>query len=189
MKPHKLFLIVVCLVAVGGLFGWYRSELSKSSSSVQRVLWGSPEGLQDLRVDREVIAGLSEEERALLALFTYDYGTTCQWDDKAPEDQSGLKCVLNDALGLGYQCSAAQLALLAKYFDRTFAFDSCPTTSWTSTNQRGLEELSFERLGDHRYSVYYRYFSKYRDSLDTVTGGRNYELVNGKFETFNNAAG
>jgi hypothetical protein len=57
---------------------------------------------------------LSEGLRALLAMYALQDGGGC--DSNSDPSEDGLHCVLTTALGVGPQCSAAQLRLVRDWF-------------------------------------------------------------------------
>jgi len=108
---------------------------------------------QNLTINSRV-KNLKPELQALLSSYGYAYGNECYWDGDPAEDRSNLKCALNTALGLGYQCSGDQIALLEKYFDPEDLITSygdssdflshCGTMPAGSTRQSALAHLSLE---------------------------------------------
>ena len=79
-------------------------------------------------------------------------GNGCEWDGKADENRSNLKCKILWSLDLGYQCSNNHLGFLEYWFrnDKTIlkALENCPTIPDGATVQDTFDEISIETNGN-----------------------------------------
>ncbi len=65
-------------------------------------------------VDLHLLAPLTPQLRAVLAVYAFSANTGCE----GPEEGEPMRCALTTALGLGEQCSSAQLELIRRWFKR-----------------------------------------------------------------------
>ena len=109
-----------------------------------------------LKIDTEFINKAPENIKALLALYGYSFGNECDWDGKYTDQRDNLKCTLNTALGVGYQCSSTQFALLDKYFSAD-EIAGCSTEPWGSTLQSSLIEINITQNDKETFTVLYKF--------------------------------
>lgn len=67
-------------------------------------------------LNENYIKTISEPEKAALAYVVTFIGNSCEWDGKADEYRSNLKCKILWTLNLGYQCSNNHLGFLKYWF-------------------------------------------------------------------------
>lgn len=115
------------------------------------------EKISVLQIDKNFINRAPENVNALLALYGYGYSNGCGWEGNPNQDRSNLKCSLNTALNLGYQCSDKQITLLQKYFhNEMVSKNSCPTTPSTATIQNILNEITLTQINKNIFMVQYK---------------------------------
>jgi hypothetical protein len=111
----------------------------------------------------EKIAPLTEAMRALLAVYALENGGGCESET---EQDKGLHCELTAALGIGPQCSQAQIHLVRAWFNEIPAMgvhdpaqyakvqvpgaleDVCYASSNTDDFQRQWDRIRVKRHGD-----------------------------------------
>lgn len=133
--------------------------LSAQNDSI-KVLWTASEWdpvsrtyFDNIELNKNYFESINDAEKAIVGLFAFMHGNECMWDSgfRKP-DRSNLKCILNSALSLGYQCSDIQMSFLKNWFrDDTVTmnkFKKCPTISLTSTIQDMIDEMYLTRLKD-----------------------------------------
>jgi hypothetical protein len=95
---------------------------------------------------------MTEPEKAALAYIATFIGNECEWDGKANENRSNLRCKILWALDLGYQCSYEHLSFLRLWFrnnkDILNELENCPTTPDGATVQNTFDEINLEIEGD-----------------------------------------
>lgn len=205
--PKKYLIGVGIVLIITGGYYFYQSRYQSvpaltsgvSNQDKSVVIIQEKFGADGFLVNQSAIDSLSEETRALLAWYSYWYPTACEWDGEYSDKRDNLKCVLNDSLKVGYQCSDTQLALLTKYpmegdpeyNDPSHIREHCQTTPGTATVQSGLEKLSLTILGEHSYTVYIESSAmNFREGQFSETKKwENWQFINGQFQGFNNEPG
>jgi hypothetical protein len=108
--------------------------------------------VNSLMVDYDYIKTITEPEKAALAYVSMFYGNECEWDGEPNENRTNLKCKIPWALGLRYQCSFEQKALLKYWFRKNKQIlkelESCPTIPNTATIQSFIHEIDIETSSD-----------------------------------------
>lgn len=108
--------------------------------------------INSIELNQEYIHTISEPEKAVLAYIATSIGNECEWDGKANEYRSNLKCKILWALNLGYQCSNTHLDFLRFWFRNDSKImdelTSCPTTPDGSTIQDTFDEINIEILNN-----------------------------------------
>lgn len=103
-------------------------------------------------LDEEYIKTISEPEKAALAYAATFIGNECEWDGKANDSRSNLKCKILSALDLGYQCSHSHLDFLRFWFrsngDILKELENCPTTPDGATVQDTFDEINLAVNGN-----------------------------------------
>lgn len=124
-----------------------------------KFLWREMQYLEDLEGDfnvivlnEEYIKNISEPEKAALSYIATFVENECEWDGKADENRSNLKCKILWALDLGYQCSYEHLSFLRFWFrnnkDILNELKNCPTTPDGATVQDTFDEINVEIQGN-----------------------------------------
>lgn len=104
--------------------------------------------MNSFAIDSTFFQTINERDKACLGYVVTFVGNECWWDgDSATEARDNLKCVLLDALQLGYQCSDSHLGFLRKWFQSdprvSKELEDCPTIPYTSTIQNTFSEIEF----------------------------------------------
>lgn len=101
--------------------------------------------------DQQYLANISDPERAALGYAATFIGNGCEWDGKANENRSNLKCEILWALKLGHQCSHQHLDYLRYWFRNKPTIlkelENCPTTPEGATVQDTFDEINVEVKG------------------------------------------
>ncbi len=124
-----------------------------------RFLWRNIQYDEELQIDvstiilnENYIKTISDPEKAAIAYVATFIGNGCEWDGKANEYRSNLKCKILWSLDLGYQCSNNHLGFLEYWFrnDKTIlkALENCPTIPDGATVQDTFDEISIETNGN-----------------------------------------
>lgn len=99
---------------------------------------------------------LTAPERAALGFVVTFVGSDCDWDGRANDDYSNLKCKTLDALKLGYQCSDQHLGFLRQWFRNDSKsieeLKNCPTVPYTATSQSTFDYINW-KVKDNLISV------------------------------------
>ncbi len=123
-----------------------------------RVLWRETKYSEEYKtdintivLDENYLSTISEPEKAVLGLASTFIGNECEWDGKADENRSNLKCKVLWALNLGYQCSPSHLDFLRKWFrgDKEIieSLEACPTMPDGATIQDTFDEINMDVKG------------------------------------------
>ena len=137
-------------------------EPTESEASVNdkaRFLWREQVYDTDLRdsvsmivIDQTLADKLTDAERAALGYVVTFIGSECDWDGKANEEFSNLKCKALSALELGYQCSDQHLSFLQNWFrndqDVLKRLAACPRVPYTASNQQTFDEVYLTTQSD-----------------------------------------
>ena len=118
-----------------------------------KFLWREEEdGISYIKLNEEYIKQISEPEKAVLAYVATNIGNECEWDGKANENRSNLKCKILWSLDLGYQCSYTHLDFLRFWFRNNKGIlkelENCPTTPDGATVQDTFDEINLEIEGN-----------------------------------------
>ena len=102
---------------------------------------------------------MSDPERAALGYVATFIGSNCNWDGEANPDYSNLKCMILDALNLGYQCSDKHKSFLRKWFrnDKSSLkeLETCPVIPYAATSQNTFHEIKLTVNGN-KINVWYK---------------------------------
>lgn len=105
-----------------------------------------------IMLNKAFIKNISDPEKAVLAYAATFVGNDCEWNGKADENRSNLKCKILAALNLGYQCSFQHLDFLRHWFrsnkEMLKALENCPTTPNGATVQDTFDEINLEVKGN-----------------------------------------
>jgi len=106
----------------------------------------------DLIIDADFVRRLHPALKASIAYTTFDLCTECEWGEKHERGtREGLECSMNDALGLGYQCSDFHLTFLRSWFRTDSSainkFESCPTIPNGATVLSSAQYVTVEAKG------------------------------------------
>ena len=108
--------------------------------------------INTIELNQKYIKTMTEPEKAALAYIATFIGNECEWDGKANENRSNLRCKILWALDLGYQCSYEHLSFLRLWFrnnkDILNELENCPTTPDGATVQNTFDEINLEIEGD-----------------------------------------
>jgi hypothetical protein len=103
-------------------------------------------------INEEFCRTISEPERAALGYVATFVGNECNWDGKAKDDLSNLKCKIISALNLGYQCSERHLGFLRNWFRNDNGalekLKECPQVPYTATIQDTFDQINLNTIGD-----------------------------------------
>lgn len=143
-----------------------RLEPLKLSDKKVKFLWRENRYVEEwktevssIALNQKYINTISEPEKAALAYVGFFIGNECEWDGKANENRSNLKCKIPWALGLGYQCSNEQLDFLRFWFrnNKTILneLENCPTTPDGATIQDTFDEINIE-VKNNRITVFFK---------------------------------
>jgi hypothetical protein len=135
------------------------TEVHASTRNKTRFLWREQVYDTDLQdsvstivINQKLAEGLSDAERAALGYVATFIGSECDWDGKANEEFSNLKCKTLSALRLGYQCSSQHLGFLRNWFrnDQKVLgrLVSCPVTPFTASSQQTFRAIYLTTQGD-----------------------------------------
>ena len=131
-----------------------------------KILWRETHFDEELKADisaiklnESYINTISEPEKAALGYVATFIGNECEWDGKANESRSNLKCKILSALNLGYQCSYHHLDFLRFWFRNNKEIlkelESCPTTPDGATIQDTFDEIEIEVQGN-KITVFFK---------------------------------
>lgn len=143
-----------------------RLKTLKLTNKKVKFLWREMRYVEDLdsefnviTLDEEYIKTISEPEKAALAYLATSIGNECEWDGKANENRSNLKCKILWALDLGYQCSPKHLDFLRFWFrnneDILKELENCPTTPDGATVQDTFDEIDLE-IKDNKITTFFK---------------------------------
>ncbi|OIQ36777.1 MAG: hypothetical protein BM555_02060 [Crocinitomix sp. MedPE-SWsnd] len=123
--------------------GLYRSEIV---DAIYYLLWYEN---SDLIIDADFARRLHPALKACIAYTTFDLCTECEWGEEHEiGGREGLECSMNDALGLGYQCSDFHLSFLRSWFRTDSSainkFESCPTIPYGATVLSSAQYITVE---------------------------------------------
>ena len=108
--------------------------------------------INTIELNQKYFKTMTEPEKAALAYIATFIGNECEWDGKANENRSNLRCKILWALDLGYQCSYEHLSFLRLWFrnnkDILNELENCPTTPDGATVQNTFDEINLEIEGD-----------------------------------------
>jgi hypothetical protein len=143
------------------------TNLNKSNSErihplinkTARFLWRENKYDEELKdtfntiiINEKLCKTLSEPERAALGFVVTFIGSECNWDGKAKDDRSNLKCKTLTALNLGYQCSEEHLGFLRKWFandsNSIKELKDCPTTPFKASIQETFNYINLNVKGN-----------------------------------------
>ena len=124
------------------------------SKEFKKIVWREEKTDEDGRVknsiaiDSSFFKTINDRDKACLGYVVTFVGNECWWDgDQTTDSRDNLKCVLLDALQLGYQCSDTHLDFLRKWFESdarvSKELEDCPTIPFTSTIQNTFREIEF----------------------------------------------
>jgi hypothetical protein len=130
----------------------------------------------DMFLNRDYFAVMSDAERAALGFVVMRVGNNCDWADvdeegangityydsgisvdltkQAPSTNQTLRCEILSALGLGLQCSNKHLGYLRRWFsedEKALNFltqENCPKIPFTATNQTVFKHIQMTTKGD-----------------------------------------
>ena len=123
----------------------------------RKVLWRAGEGENyALVVDEEMVATLTEPERAVLGYFAALIGTACEIDPRDRDlgyEERRLRCRLTDALRLGPQCGQAHADLVSRWIPADVP-ERCDRTPFTAYSRAAYGELALATRG-RRHEVTY----------------------------------
>lgn len=160
-----------------------------------KIIWTEDKYNKDFKtdvpflvLDQNFIAKAPRYLIALLALPGYELGNECSWNGKYSDKRDNLKCTLNSALGVGYQCSDTQIKLLNKYFpDNNISQKGCSTQPEGSTIGTVLDQVYVMQKNQDTFEVTVKYeIYNTRDNFyKNVTERNLFKLINGHFEQVN----
>ncbi|TAF35248.1 MAG: hypothetical protein EAZ57_01215 [Cytophagales bacterium] len=112
--------------------------------------------VNEIVINEKLCNSLSDAERAALGYVVTFIGSDCNWDGQANKDFNNLKCLANNALGLGYQCSEEHLDFLRRWFRNDEAsldaLKSCASVPMTATTQETFDFINL-KVKDNMISV------------------------------------
>jgi len=98
-----------------------------------------------IAINKSFTNTMSDQEKAALGYVASFIGNECDWDGKANEDRSNLKCEILTALNLGYQCSETHKGFLKQWFAKDSVtlkkLKTCVTIPFTATSQSTFDEI------------------------------------------------
>src|SRR5690606_1883677 len=110
-------------------------------------------------LNEEYIRNITEPEKAVLAYIATFIGNACEWDGRANNDRSNLKCKILWALDLGYQCSHKHLDFRRFWFRNEEEIKkelmNCPTTPDGATVQDTFDEINLA-VDENRIAVSFK---------------------------------
>lgn len=99
----------------------------------------------DIVINQSFVKSITNQEKAALGYVASFIGNECDWDGKANEDRSNLKCKIITALNLGYQCSDAHFGFLKRWFSEDEKalkkLESCVTMPESATVQTTFNKI------------------------------------------------
>jgi hypothetical protein len=100
--------------------------------------------------------------RAALGYVSYNICSECRWDGEYTDDRGNLKCKIQAALNLGYQCSDKQRGFLRSWFRNDTAvikeLEFCGTEPWGATIGTGFNDIKLAIKSD-TLTVLYKYYA------------------------------
>lgn len=128
------------------------AEAYTSARAKSRFLWREQvydaelqDSVSTIMIDQALAGRLTHAERAALGYVVTIIGSECDWDGKANEEFSNLKCKALTALNLGYQCSDQHLGFLQNWFrndqEVLGRLASCPRIPFTASSQQTFDEV------------------------------------------------
>lgn len=97
-------------------------------------------------INEELSKTLTDPEKAALGFVVTFIGSECNWDGKANDDFSNLKCKTLTSLDLGYQCSDTHLGFLRKWFKNDSKsleeLQNCPAVPYTASSQSTFDYIN-----------------------------------------------
>lgn len=113
-------------------------------------------------INEDYAKNISDQERAALGYIATYIGSECDWDGNngyPNDDRSNLKCMIIDALDLGYQCSDQHLGFLRKMFKNDAKVlekldDYCPVVPFTASSVNTFTEIALT-IKDNQIIVSY----------------------------------
>ncbi|MBX0334342.1 hypothetical protein K3G39_13955 [Pontibacter sp. HSC-14F20] len=135
------------------------TETYTSANSKIRFLWREQvydadleDSLSTIMIDQALADKLTDAERAAVGYVVTFIGSECDWDGRANEEFSNLKCKTLTALNLGYQCSDQHLGFLQNWFRNDHEvlarLASCPRVPFTASSQQTFDELYLTTQSD-----------------------------------------
>lgn len=137
-----------------------------------------------LNIDKALLAKAPRYLIALLALPGYQYGNECNWDGNATAKRENLKCTLNDALGVGYQCSDTQIKLLKQYFPEMKEVEiGCSTQPEGSTIGTILTQVDIKQTSQNIFELGTRFviYNTREDLSKSTIHKQIFKFSNGHF--------
>ena len=166
-------IIVIVGVAIIAIQNFKTVQPVEKNTETNHLVYGQPykvvwrenvydpafkEEISKLKVNQEFINKAPENVKAIIALYGYNYGNECEWDGKPTDKRDNLKCTVNAAVGVGYQCSDVQLELLQKYFpNEGNAKNTCATTPNSATFQDILDEVIIIQTKKDTFEIQYKH--------------------------------
>jgi hypothetical protein len=110
------------------------------------------DSISEYHLNHDYFNSINQSERAALGFVATLGGSDCNYDKSDNADLSNLRCKLNDALGLGYQCSETHLGFLRTWFKNDQAalddLEDCNDVPTTATHQNILENIALTTKGN-----------------------------------------
>lgn len=110
--------------------------------------------LESIFIDEDYCKTITDAEKAALGYVATYVGSECDWDGDNPNaDRSNLKCMVQSALGLGYQCSDTHIGFLKKWFKNDATVlgqlnENCPVVPYGANSQNTFTHINLTVKGD-----------------------------------------